>query len=195
VANRPLKIGDPCPTCASGRIGQSGHNYRCANCGWLGPHIDSNATERGGPSSEGTARADVRGERATGETGDDRPAAPVSQTSNEQVDHRRLPALIRHLEECFAKLGHTEVFLNRNDWNAIKAALRTTGETAAEPAPHCPLPPSDRNTIIDAMSYAREYVMRWKGAGNSLNAQYTLERLQRMLERTQATPSGEAGGS
>lgn len=28
-------IGQPCPMCASGRIGQSGTALRCANCGWL----------------------------------------------------------------------------------------------------------------------------------------------------------------
>jgi len=32
-------MGDPCPVCA-GRIGQSGYNYRCANCGWLGPRVE-----------------------------------------------------------------------------------------------------------------------------------------------------------
>lgn len=35
------QIGDPCPTCGSGRIGQSQYNLRCANCGWLGPRIDT----------------------------------------------------------------------------------------------------------------------------------------------------------
>jgi hypothetical protein len=34
-------IGDPCPVCASGRIGQSQGNFRCGNCGWLGPSVPS----------------------------------------------------------------------------------------------------------------------------------------------------------
>lgn len=29
------KSGDPCPVCASGRIGQSGNFLRCGNCGWM----------------------------------------------------------------------------------------------------------------------------------------------------------------
>lgn len=29
------KPGDPCPVCASGRIGQSGIFLRCGNCGWM----------------------------------------------------------------------------------------------------------------------------------------------------------------
>lgn len=33
-------LGDPCPVCATGRLGQSGYNYRCANCGWLGPRVE-----------------------------------------------------------------------------------------------------------------------------------------------------------
>lgn len=33
------RIGDPCPVCASGRIGQQGYYIRCANCGWLGPRV------------------------------------------------------------------------------------------------------------------------------------------------------------
>jgi hypothetical protein len=60
--------------------------------------------------------------------------------TNEHVDPRRLPALIRHIEECFEKLGHTEVFLNRNDWNAIKARLATSEPRGdwqpIETAPH-----------------------------------------------------------
>jgi hypothetical protein len=32
-------VGDPCPVCV-GRIGQSGYNYRCGNCGWLGPCVE-----------------------------------------------------------------------------------------------------------------------------------------------------------
>lgn len=32
-------IGDPCPVC-TGKIGQSGFNYRCGNCGWLGPRVE-----------------------------------------------------------------------------------------------------------------------------------------------------------
>lgn len=36
-----MRIGDPCPTCATGRIGQSQYNLRCANCGWLGPRIET----------------------------------------------------------------------------------------------------------------------------------------------------------
>ena len=36
----PPAAGDPCPVCATGRIGQSGYNYRCANCGWLGPRVE-----------------------------------------------------------------------------------------------------------------------------------------------------------
>jgi hypothetical protein len=34
-----LKTGDQCPICATGRIGQSQYNLRCANCGWLGPQF------------------------------------------------------------------------------------------------------------------------------------------------------------
>lgn len=33
-------IGDPCPVCASGRISHSQYNYRCGNCGWLGPRVE-----------------------------------------------------------------------------------------------------------------------------------------------------------
>lgn len=54
------------------------------------------------------------------------------------------------------------------------------------------LPASDRNTILDAMHYPREYLARWKGKGNSANAQHTLDRLQEMLERTQEPASREA---
>jgi len=32
-------FGDPCPCCASGKIGQSGYDFRCANCGWLGSRV------------------------------------------------------------------------------------------------------------------------------------------------------------
>lgn len=38
-------LGDPCPCCASGRIGQSGYNFRCANCGWLGPRLTENGRD------------------------------------------------------------------------------------------------------------------------------------------------------
>jgi Lar family restriction alleviation protein len=31
----PIRIGNPCPVCATGKIGQSGVFLRCANCGWL----------------------------------------------------------------------------------------------------------------------------------------------------------------
>jgi len=59
-------------------------------------------------------------------------------------------------------------------------------ELLDRPETECPLPASDRNTILDAMHYPREYLARWKGKGNSANAQHTLDRLQNMLERTQA---------
>lgn len=39
AVGRSYALGDPCPVCASGRIGQSGYNFRCANCGWLGPRM------------------------------------------------------------------------------------------------------------------------------------------------------------
>jgi len=65
----------------------------------------------------------------------------------------------------------------------------------AENETECPLPASDRNTILDAMHYPREYLARWKGKGNSANAQHTLDRLQNMLERTQAGDRKETPGS
>ena len=34
-----IEIGDPCPTCATGKIGQSGGNLRCSNCGFLGRSV------------------------------------------------------------------------------------------------------------------------------------------------------------
>jgi ribosomal protein L37AE/L43A len=37
--NKQVSSGDPCPVCASGRVGRSGYNYRCSNCGWLGPRV------------------------------------------------------------------------------------------------------------------------------------------------------------
>lgn len=48
VEAAPLpSIGDSCPTCGSGRIGQSGYNLRCANCGWLGPRVSWAPSENG----------------------------------------------------------------------------------------------------------------------------------------------------
>ncbi len=32
-------LGDPCHVCKWARIEQSGYNFRCANCGWLGPRV------------------------------------------------------------------------------------------------------------------------------------------------------------
>lgn len=90
--------------------------------------------------------------------------------------HRRNAMLAEHE----AKKGEA--------WHALRRALQDETPTDA-------LPASDRNTIIDAMSYARDYVTRWKGAGNSGNAQYTLDRLQKMLERTavKTTPNTKSG--
>ena len=71
----------------------------------------------------------------------------------------------------------------RGDFAAFHAGFKA-GRAGHET--ECPLPASDRNTILDAMHYPREYLARWKGKGNSANAQHTLDRLQNMLERTQA---------
>jgi len=83
-------------------------------------------SERGGPSSEGAARADDRGDRATGETGDDRPAAPVSRTSKtEGPDRFTLDALIANAERtCFFAAAETDAILR-----ALKElrALRACG--------------------------------------------------------------------
>lgn len=81
-ARRFYQVGNPCGVCASGIISSRGGHLVCANCGWYPPGSwTSNTTERGGPSSEGEARADDRGDRATGETGSARPAAPVLSPS------------------------------------------------------------------------------------------------------------------
>jgi hypothetical protein len=53
-------------------------------CGTCGEHanehgaINHEYTKGGGPSFEGSTEADVRADQATGETGNDRPAAPIS---------------------------------------------------------------------------------------------------------------------
>lgn len=40
-----------------------------------------------------------------------------------------LATLVQHLDDCFEKLGYKEVFLNRRDWDLVKANLRTAVET------------------------------------------------------------------
>lgn len=92
---RLFQIGAPCPTCGSGFIGQSQYNFRCANCGWLGPRIDTNTPERGGPSCE---LADD-GRKETGETGSDRPATPVSLSSKTSVA-KQLAEYVVHRYDC-----------------------------------------------------------------------------------------------
>ena len=50
-----------------------------------------------------------------------------------------LATLVHHLDACFDQLGHKEVFLNRRDWELIKANLRSADEPPALPdGLHCP---------------------------------------------------------
>jgi hypothetical protein len=50
-------IGQPCPTCASGRIGQSGTALRCGNCGWLKyPQLPTSRPVMNSPADEAEAR-------------------------------------------------------------------------------------------------------------------------------------------
>jgi hypothetical protein len=63
-------------------------------CGTCGEHanehgaINHEYTKGGGPSFEGSTEADVRADQATGETGNDRPAAPISAKAGPVSEER-----------------------------------------------------------------------------------------------------------
>jgi hypothetical protein len=63
-------IGDECPVCAYGRIGQSQGNFRCGNCGWLGPTIPSPEKASGEHASNELDAARYRIVRVSKLTGD-----------------------------------------------------------------------------------------------------------------------------
>lgn len=61
------------------------------------------------------------------------------------------------------------------------------------------IPASDRNALIDAMGYVRQYLdeqAKHGDLGNAINAQHTLDRLQNMLDRTKiAAPVTNTGAT
>lgn len=69
-----------CPECGGLLETVSHGRFKCAVCSIL--DSASNTSEKGGPSYEGASQPDDRGNRATGETGNDRPAAPVLECSH-----------------------------------------------------------------------------------------------------------------
>lgn len=95
-------IGQPCPCCGFGRIGQSGVFLRCGNCGWLrDPSLHISRPVMNSPADEAEARdrantaprqadpdAACRGETGTSSGSEARPVTATAQSpESERGEH------------------------------------------------------------------------------------------------------------
>lgn len=118
-----LWIGDPCPSCATGIIGQSQYNLRCANCGWLGARIDTisrpvmnppaDEAEAGNRANTAPLQADSPAERRG-------MAGPLSESEAAPV----MPTRQITEEEAFFEVWFN--LLRTKRWRAIRPDMGPT---------------------------------------------------------------------